>query len=404
MIGQKITKCLSQPVNKFLSVLKRPRVKKNRIFVSFAAISIVIAIFFFIENNTADSDFNFFTIDCDIYNRNGKLVFRVYSQLCSFADDGKVLASNHHENTLSMTNSAGDTLWTAHENIHHDLKFSNDQKSLLLISGEVIEFKGRLVRSDCFSKRDLENKIIGEWCLSANIPQLEKLGFTISMWPNTWQPGYPTDEISHANTIYEIPANLLSEKYPPFREGNFLVDLHKPIYALLILDSKMKTILWSKSLEKWPYGIQRLNFSAHDSQVTPEGKILSYFNWYKVDEPPVQNWNNITRYSRSFLAFNWHSNLVEFDPYLDSINWIYESAPPEKFRSGARGSVTSLKNKNYLFSDITESSVIYEVNRRREIIWKFEVPKYGGATSAPKVQKVKPMYNPAFLRARRIID
>lgn len=404
MIGRKITKSLSQPVNKFLSVLKAPRVKKNRILVFFSVISITIAIFFFIENNATDSDFEFFTIDCVIYNKAGKLVFHVNALLCSFADDGKVLSSNPNANILTMTNAAGDTLWTSHESIHHDLKFSNDQKSLLLTSGEVVQFKGRPVRSDCFSKRDLENKIIAEWCLGANIPQLEKLGFKISTTPSKWPPGFPTEEISHANTIYEIPANRLSEKHAPFREGNFLIDLHKPTYALLILDSKMKSILWSKSLEKWPYGMQSLSFSAHDSQVTPEGKILSYFNWYKIAEPPVQKWNDITRRSPSFRAFNWRSSLVEFDPYLASINWIYESTPPEKFRSEIQGSVTSLKNKNYLYSDTTGSSVIYEVNRNREIIWKFEVPKFGSATSAPKVQKVKPMYNPAFLKARRIID
>lgn len=382
--------------------------KKKHSLVYFAVLVTLLGIFIFIFRQNLVPDFHYFSVDCSIYNKSGKILFYTKGQLCAFADDGKVAVSEPNSNSFSMIDAEGSTLWTAFENVHHDLKFTTDQTALLAITGEVIDYNGRPVRSDCFSKRDLKNAILAEWCLSNNINELEKLGFTIRI-----QLGdafainpliYATEEISHANSIYEIPDSPLSERHPAFREGNYLVDLHSPIYALLILDRNLKTILWSKSLENRPYGIQQLSFSAHDSQVTPDGKILSFVNYYKTYEPklPINDTNQKRAVPRR--AFNWGSSLVEFDPLLDSINWIYEADPPEKFRSPILGSVTELKNGNYLFSDITARlPVITEVNLERKTVWKFEIPDHGNAGTF-RIRKVKPMYDLGFLKARNLIN
>lgn len=380
-------------------------IKKSLSFSVFVGLFIIGVLYAFVFGQ---SDYHYFSVDCSIYNKSGKIIFFTKGHLCAFSDDGLLVASDPILNTLSMTDSSGNVLWSVTENVHHDLKFTDDQSGFLAISGEVIKYNGRPVRSDCFSKRDLKNTILAEWCVGKNIVVLEKLGFTIRTQPG--DPSainalvYATEEISHANSIYEIPDTRLSERHPAFRKGNFLVDLHSPLYAWLILDSEMKTVLWSKSLENLSYGIKQLSFSAHDSQVTPDGKILSYFNYYKTFEPQLLA-NDITRRPDPKRAFNWGSSLVEFDPLLGSINWIYEADPPDKFRSLILGSVTLLKNGNYLFSDITAKlPVVTEVSPEREVIWKFEIPDHGNTGATLRVRKVKPMYNPAFLKARGLID
>lgn len=352
--------------------------------------------------------FDYFSVDCSIYSKAGKIIFYSKEQLCAFADDGKLLTSDPNSNALQMTDRSGTVLWSSYENIHHDLKFTMDQKGFLAIATEVFEYNKRPVRSDCFSKRDLQNKVLTEWCLSRNLKQFESRGFTIrTQLADTFARNdlnAAEYEISHANTIYEIPKNRLSEKFEAFREGNYLVDLHSPSYALLILDKDMKSILWSKNLTQQVYGLNRLSFSAHDSQITPEGKILSYVNSHKTLNYSVLS-NSVTANREAKRDFGWGSSLVEFDPVSESINWIFETEPNFRFRSFLLGSVTELRNKNYLFSDITyKIPAVYEVDRERRVIWKFEIPNTSSSKFGFRIRKVKPMYDPLFLKARGLID
>ena len=40
-----------------------------------------------------------------------------------------------------MVDKNDEILWTSYENAHHDLKFTDDQKAILLITSEIIEFQ-----------------------------------------------------------------------------------------------------------------------------------------------------------------------------------------------------------------------------------------------------------------------
>ncbi len=348
-------------------------------------------------------NFSFFTADCTIFSRSGTVLYYSRGQLCDFSNDGKVISSDPLANKLQLTDKDETVLWASHENVHHDLKFSNDQNSILLISSEIIDYDGQSVRSDCFSKRNLKNTILAQWCLSQNLKVIQRLGFTIrTQRADQFAITDLTNaeyEISHANTIYEIKKNRLSEKNEAFKEGNFLVDLHGPIFALLILDQNMKRVLWAKNLGRQKYGIDYLSFEAHDSQVTEDGKILSYINIHKTFNLSIFA-NSVERFNIPTAEYGWGSSLVKFDPYLESVDWIYQASPKFKFRSRILGSVTELKNGNFLFSDISEKvPSIYEVNRDRRVIWRFALP----FNSSGKIRKTKPLYQVDFLKARGLI-
>lgn len=330
-------------------------------------------------------------------------MFYTEGRLCDYSDDGKVLSSYPNANIIKMIDRNDELLWTSYENAHHDLKFTNDQKAILLITSELIEFQNKKVRSDCFSKRDLNNKIIHQWCLSDNLKNLEKLGF--KFYPNKGDPFAINElinteyEISHANSIYEIKKNDLSDKIEAFQEGNFLVNIFTPTYALLILDKDLKNILWSKDLSDLKYGFNRLKINTHDSQITSDGKILTFANFSKIQYFSIID-DFFIRNDKPWLDFKTHSSLIKLDPVSDSIDWVYEATPPHNFISEFLGSVTQLKNNNYLFSDYTNGNAIYEVSTDGEIVWKLVLP----TKTKENIRKTKPLYNTSFLKARGLID
>lgn len=351
-----------------------------------------------------ENDFRYFYAGCSVYSRNGKIVYTTRGYICDFADDGKVLSSDPSANILMMRDQHNNLLWNAVENAHHDLKFTNDQRHFLLTTSEVLEFENQLVRSDCFSKRTLENKIVSEWCLRDHLAQLRSLGFHFSAGEirhTNRMKKFPdlASEISHANSIYEIEDNAMAEKIPAFKKGNYLIHLFKSSYALLIIDPEMKTILWSKDLSKMKYGLDYLQFETHDNQVTPDGQILMYVNvtYLRSHFSVLTNPDDLPLLDK---GFDWHSSLVKYNPLTENLTWLFESLPPENFKSIALGSVTELRNGNYLFSDITGHSAVFEVDKNRKTVWKFLSPL--SERYVNKIVKAKPLYNDAFLKAHGI--
>lgn len=383
---------------------KKPKFKITLVFFVASAFILAFAVYsiriFSIQGNS-QLDFKYFYAGCSVFSRAGKILFTTQGYICDFSDDGKVLSSNPSENLLMMRDHQNNLLWTSVENAHHDLKFTNDQKFFLLTTSEPIEFEKQSVRSDCFSKRTLANKIVYEWCLRDHLSQLRSLGFHFSteeIRHTNRMKQFPdlATEISHANSIYEIEDNAMAEKIPAFKKGNYLIHLFKSSYALLIIDAEMKTILWTKNLSKMKYGLDHLQFETHDNQITADGQILMY-----VNATYVRNHFSVLRMADELplldKVFDWHSSLVKYDPLSEHLTWIYEADPLENFKSIALGSVTELRNGNFLFSDITGHTAVYEVNKDRKIVWKFLSPFSDSYQN--KIVKAKPMYNDAFLRA-----
>ena len=126
-----------------------------------------------------------------------------------------------------MTDANNNIIWTSNKYVHHDLKFNSDEKSILVITSEVIKYKNLVVTSDCYSKRDLDKKKLSNWCAKDNIPELEKMGFNFKpkAFLNTFTSEKVNYEISHANSIYEIPQNIGSDTNPAFQAGNYIINL-----------------------------------------------------------------------------------------------------------------------------------------------------------------------------------
>lgn len=356
-------------------------------YTAMAVVAILFTIGFFLFKK--GRTFRYFSADCRIYETSGKLLFSSDAQLCAFSDDGKLLKSHTGINSFSFVDEKDVIIWSSYEHIHHDLKFTTDQKAILLISAEMIDFEDEAVKSDCFSKRDLNNKIISQWCFGENLQNLAGLGFTISKMTRTGPDSLnklisAKSEISHANSINEIQQNALSDRIPAFQKGNYLVNLYAPIHALLILDNEMKNILWSKKLEI-KLGDANVMFETHDDQVMADGKILMYVNKYIYLGDPK-------------LSADWYSSLRLYDPVTESFEVVYQATPKSEFKSKIFGSVARLENGNYFFSDLTQVGKVREVSSNGKILWTFDLP------DKKIIQKAKPIYNSSFLRNRGIAD
>lgn len=342
---------------------------------------------------------SYFALDCAIYDSSFKLIFQVNnSDYCAFANDGSYLSSKVSVERFSFKDREDRLIWSSNEVIHHMLKYSNDQKSFLAISSENIPLGERIVRSDCFSVRDLQNKKLHEWCLGAHLEEIKSLGFAIGQHQIMYPP-FPKDqrvkfEISHANSIHEIEDNARGNFDPAFKKGNYLVNIYNPTFAVVILDSEMKNILWSADLSKFPYGGRQVFLQTHDLQVTPEGNILVYANKIRgglhpdIDEQLKLNLG--IRYFWKGRTAPFYSALLEFDPGTKKVVWEHTR---DGFFSSILGTVTRLKSGNYLYTELAPS--VTEVTVHGELVKNFD-SRFGFFYA----RSVKPMYDDSFLKAR----
>lgn len=375
----------------------------NKAFLGFAAFILFAAGFMGHHFWRANREFQYFFADCSIYDRSGKILFHSPEDHCDFASDGKLLSSDLDSNTLQLRDKHNNILWTSNEYAHHDLKFSRDEKTFIVITAESVFYKNRRVKSDCFSKRDFDNRVLNRWCLGENIHNLEALDFHFNPAISD-DSEYETNkliiskfEISHANSIYEIPENSFSNDEPAFAEGNYLINIFSPSYALIILDREMKKVLWTKNLGKMNLNGQVLHMFTHDLQMTEDGNILTYVNYYQKNAS-----------SRSVPDFFKQVSLVKMNPISGEIEWLFqEKKPRDDFKSLVHGTVTVLKNNNMLYSvvsDETNKSEVYEISKKSEVVWSFKLPNELNAKTALRVKKAKPVYDISFLKARGVLN
>lgn len=350
------------------------------------------------------TDFNYFTADCDILDRNGQLVFHQPGGLCAFAKNGDLLVYQSLVEKLSKINAKGETLWESREIIHHKLIFDTDDKSILAIESEPAVFAGVSVRSDCFSQRDLGGKVLFKWCLSDHLEEMQKLGFRFNPVRTgnfAFQKGVVTHEISHANSIVRIEENSREKTNPAFKSGNFLVNLYGSSRAAFILDPKMKNILWTIDFSSFDYGGQNFYLSTHDLQITKDGWLLFYGNDFKVPEIGAIDRllsPNLGMFADKTERGAYYSGLVLMDPESRVIHWMYTDYPRDKFSSPVLGSVTELKNGNFLYSDITQFANAAVVTPSGKKVWTYSDKK------SPRIHWVKPLYDDSFLKARGLLD
>ena len=391
---------------------------KNKFFTLGLILIILSACFFYKKKQS----FEYFHIDCAIFNRELKLVYSLPNFLrCIFNDDGSVLAASSNSKLVKFIDHLDQEIWTSDSiEAHHDINRSVDGKNFLFITSMFSEIDKNHVRSDCVSVMDLAGNILKQWCLSEHIDDMRKRGIGYKVHnevpffgkrATNFKPAY---EISHFNSFYEIKKNSRSDKDNIFRAGNYIINDWGSENIMFVLDSQMKNILWHKSFSPFAAGSVFQRLRVHDVQITSEGNILAYANAGQIGSsdrracsPRYLNKLIRPRSSENKLCI-WenkkeYSQLIEFDPYTEKIYWHYLDNPKERFNSKILGSVKKLSNGNYLYSDVTNGGRAFEITEDGRKIWQFENTVKDEQGKPMDFQSVRPLESDSFLRSRKII-
>ncbi len=157
----------------------------------------------------------------------------------------------------------------------------------------------------------------------------------------------PALEVSHLNSIYEIPPN--ASPLPAFKAGNILVNdtLNRVVF---ILDDNLKEILWRFRYQPLGY------LTVHDIQVLKNGNILLLKN---SSEDSSQD-----------------SSLEEIDPVTHKVVWTHHEKPDGSFRASKMGSVQPL-GENFLYAHTTNGkSHATMIDRSGKIVWQLDLNRH----------------------------
>ena len=266
-------------------------------------------------------------VGCSIYDLNGNLLRRYSGNLCFFEVDGHVLI-NHKNQNLTYYDSQMRTLWRLVIHSHHQINQAANG-DFLIISSEAKEFNKKITRFDRFVRINKKGQVIGDFSFAKVSDQF----LSGELFPEKVVSKFDWDqdnsdiaevEVTHANSIYEIPFNTNTD--PAFQQGNIITSVSKwP--AIFIFDPKLQRI------------IKRINIQGarrhHDAQVLPNGNLLLYVN-------------------EQTLIKSISSILMELNLTSQQQAMFYNGTKENKFYSSVGGGIQKINDNLYFFSDLAE--------------------------------------------------
>ncbi len=229
----------------------------------------------------------FFRRGCSIFNEAGELKERFPGNQCHFFDDGTFVSLT--DNYVRMFSPGNEILWEVKGNFHHQLNTSLDQKRIFTMTEYNRDENGKKVREEAVMILSREGKIL----VNKNLNELIETKKKWSVAP-FGKSGVSKEEVSHLNSIYEIPPNSSPLSY--LKAGNIIINsLH---LGAIILDPELKKEL---NTIKFPESVGHM---VHDVQVTPEGKIIYFNNSLKnfPDKSAPEMFDPITKQSTALVS------------------------------------------------------------------------------------------------------
>lgn len=304
--------------------------------------------------------------DCNIISMNGDLIRSVPGKMCLFFDDGKFVSAD--ERGIKLYDGHKSILWRMSGHFHHQLALSNDRKKILAFDSGFTEINGKKQRTDRVLIISLDGKILHEQS-SLELLKMQKLPFLD--WKNSpWlrDETKMEREISHFNSIYEIPDNANNRPGSPFQKGNFIIN--GLTQGLFIVTPDLKKIVYHailKTSEK---------HMVHDVQATKRGNII-YFN-------------NLTAEPTGKNSF---STIHEYDLINDKIVFEFKASPEQMFFNRYCGAIQEIDDDNILFSDKFNGTYIFSRKEKKMISvirgthYRDFFPVYNQSTKAQNLSK-----------------
>ncbi len=290
---------------------------------------------------------------CEIYDVSNpskpKLARKFPGELCLFFKDGSIVQTL--QDRVAKYDARMKELWSLPTKAHHQVNLSPDGRHILIIGSEaVLTYRkyGR-ARSDVLYVVDQNGKVQKRFSFYDNRKQ-----FNQAAWKNAAERRFPMVwnldrfkevkwEISHANSFYEIEANIAEKTNPEFKKGGYIVN-DVSLMLAFVLDSSLKKIVWQKSLRPEVWNM------THDVQVLSNGRLLYYDNGTKE---------------------NPQSSLRETDLATGKDEWVYRGQEGVRFFSNRWGGIQRLADGGTLYTDITTRPEIIEIDVSGKRRWSW---------------------------------
>jgi hypothetical protein len=148
----------------------------------------------------------------------------------------------------------------------------------------------------------------------------------------------------HSNSI-QLLDGTVSERSPAFRAGNVLLSIRE-LDTIAVIDLDAQRVAWAMS------GLWRRQ---HDATLLPNGHILLFDNQHGLGV----------------------SEVLEFDPFTQAIEWSYAGSEERPFYSAACGASYRLRNGNTLIVE-SDNGRALEVTNEGTTVWEYVNPHRAG--------------------------
>lgn len=285
---------------------------------------------------------------CRLYNIQGENIKNFPGHLCVFLDDGSFVSGNEH--ALRFFNKTNEVVWEIKGHFHHQINLSEDKQKILALSSEISGESGNISRQDKLLILGLDGKILHQRLMADIMKEANSVSIYWILDPHMRTFFGNGHEISHLNSMYEIPANKGYPKNSFLQKGNIIINgLETGIHILSPDLSKVLhyTYLKSSTLH-----------TVHDVQVNSKGNFLIFNNAVAKDkrETSHPNW-------RAFGGI--HSAIEEIDPKTQKIVARFEATPKEMFYSKACGSIQEVGSDTWLFTHIVNGTYVYSKSKKK---------------------------------------
>ncbi len=275
----------------------------------------------------------FLVAGCKVMNNYGVALITLPGETCLFQDNGDFISAG--KDGMKYFNSQKKVLWEIPGDFHHELDFSLDKKIILAKTQIIKPGTNGKHQMDILMKISLDGRILAqidsaEILKQAGIPEMLR---DLHHDPSTIKEG-PTQEISHFNTLFEIPPYKNSHKNKFLRPGDYVSNNH--LQGIFILSSDLKRVVHHYTVPT------SRGQSLHDVQVNSDGNLI-FFNNDELASPmsakssAVQIMNPLTKK----IIFSFGSS---YKPLFYSING---------------GAVQMLGNDHLLISTLISGTYLY---------------------------------------------
>lgn len=294
--------------------------------------------------------------DGNLIDLNGNVIKKWKSRyLGALLSDGRYVAQEFYESRKwGMYTWDDEIIWEQEFPIHHDIVLTPHQ-TIITLSKEVREYKGRKVDFCVVVEFDLNGKELSRWSTWENLKSLQKHHrlleldrpkFFLLPEPEgrkdqtPWGGNY---DYYRLNSFQLLPENESGKKDKRFRPGNWLISFRHGS-MVFILDQDTKEVVWKCIANDIPDSLE----GQHSPTMLGHGRILIF------DNGRYRGW----------------SRVLELDPISMKIEWQYR-APG--FYTLSQGYAQKLPNGNVLVTEAEEGHV-FELSPDQEIVWGYYHP------------------------------